>query len=416
MSEQRLAPGVYRRARSPYIWIEFQWFRDDATGKRPRIRMPARYAKTPEDAADLRRDIKSAIKRAERGDQSAIKFLLSFERFTMESDHNQENPYSLHHLATNHPASKREKEKRPREYRRHQIELNEFVSWSKIKTIDQLTLGDVERYMEHMRAKGFSYDGRRHRLLHLRRACAMAPNLGIPNVLAGISLNQRESQEEPETYSITEMMMIFHALRQSAHSRAMIPFTLGAFCGLRCSEIIRANVEDLEAVEVDGRQVTTLKIGRVAAKTKGSVREIPLPDLVAETIRDCLIVAGNGPLVSRSNRGNLRNPVPLDKFATWMRRIISQSLRQMDQPPPVKPPAVLRASFLSFAGWELSVPPAALEAYVGHTAGELSAITSRHYLRRAKLTEFMPIKVALDEKLPHHFQSVAESILQIADK
>lgn len=318
---------------------------------------------------------------------------------------------TLEDAADAHPSTPRESHA---DYRRHLTNLRDFVAWSGVEHVDALTLDLALRWVAHLRATKYSFDGRRHALLWLRRASRMGAVLaGLPDPLVGFTLDRRETVSDVKAWSLPELAAAWRALSPPPKSaipydpRPLAALALGALCGLRSSEIYRLRRTDVDLATDPPRIV----IGSQGAKNAASRRALPLPAIVAEAL--ALLLAARRPhWADRYPNAPRRKAAPRSKpdagdalFLTawhggrgefrpntwphWIRPLLAGATgRDL-------PPKCLRSSFATWAA-RAGFNRDHIERYLGHTISGSASITARHYLADYAIAELTPTALAID--------------------
>lgn len=287
-------------------------------------------------------------------------------------------PVSLEAAALAHPSSRREPLKRQLLYCGF---LKQFSEFSGARTSADITLDQVQRWVDAMRRQGLAWATRRHRLIYVRRACQMAAHRGYPDCLAGLRLDRDDQPGRTvEIWTLEQLATGLRVFGAGLDPRPAAVLILGGFLGLRPSEIWRATCGDL----VDG----TLVVGSRVAKNAGSRRILPLPTLIHAWLVD--LVAGrlpDSPLVPSLSRRTewLDETTATQLFGPLVRSACLVPL-------PVK---CLRKSFATWAirtGGHLDL----VEAWIGHASSRIAAITSKHYLQQIQVDQLRPLAAHLD--------------------
>lgn len=303
-------------------------------------------------------------------------------------------PWTIKAAAMAHPSTIREAQQRPQELMRHLRELDAFTIWSGINRLSDLTLEHVTGYLSHLKERGSRWDGRRHRLLYIRRACAMAGTQGLPNIIGDLVLDRREDDEmvEIEGWTWSELLAGATALQADPDRRLIAVLALGGFCGLRSSEIARVRCGHLSDTGV-------LTVGKEERKTKASRRDIPLAPRVVAWLRpltfakdgsrrpaDDLLVRGRG----NQHQGRPMTPRRLSELWSPAMEIATKRKGLT-----VKH---LRKSWFTWAV-QSGLPLSLVEAYGGHRATMVLPVTSAHYLIAAQCALYRPIADAVEMQL-----------------
>lgn len=280
-----------------------------------------------------------------------------------------------------HPSSQREK---PAEQERHRKEVQRFVDHARIERVQDMTLEVVMSYLDHLRAEGMRFDGRRHALLWLRRASKMAAAAGLPDPLSGMSLDHRERRGAIVVWTLPQILAAVQALQAVPDRRPLAVLLLGACCGLRDSEIIRREVRDLQGDRLDCATDPSRE-----AKNDASRRMLPLAPVVADVLAG--LAAGRQPseaLIATASQRSHGSQSPgffnAESFATWFRRCMwpdegRRARGYIDAGLPPLPPKTMRKSFMSWMA-RGKANRDHLERYTGHTLSGVARVTGRHYL------------------------------------
>jgi integrase len=289
-----------------------------------------------------------------------------------------------------HPSTKREARNAQSEYDRHLSALKEFVAYAGIAHVDEVKLSIVQKYIDYMRdGLGLEYDSRRHRLLFLRRACAMgSAEWRLPDPLAGFVLDRNDSPADVEVWTPRELCKAAAYLKAKGDKRALAALTLGGFAGLRPSEMLRARIKDFD--EESG----TIWVGKKVAKNASSRRQIPLPAIAAEWIKEwCSGKDDHFPILIPDRKRRTR---PEDaeyghhELSHWMAPLLAEATgRKLD----------VKCLRKSFSTWAIAkgVPGSLVDEYMGHKVASVSAVTARHYLAATRLKELRQVAVTIDK-------------------
>lgn len=307
---------------------------------------------------------------------------------------------SLAEAAERHPSTKREADRSPREYRRHSRELREFCEWSRVETLVDLRLDHVVAYIAHLRERGISKAGRRHRLLYLKRAARMGATLGIPDPIGGMVLDRDDEPRRRVTvWSEDELARAAAWLATDDDLRPLACLLLGGYVGMRSSEIARAKVGDIEPGK--------LAVGEREAKNRSSRRTLPLPPSIERVL---IVVANNrsaeSPLVAplTTQRVPKSHHMSASTFGRWLAphllRATGRALRPTD----------LRKSFVTWA-IDSALPVELVDQWIGHRVASLSAVTADHYFAAATLRRLRPVAEEIDRRVLTALASVDGAIL-----
>lgn len=268
---------------------------------------------------------------------------------------------TIREAALAHPTTSRERDRDIIELDRHLRELAEFMEFSGVEHLASLTVQHVQRYIEHLRRRGYSWDGRRHRIIMLRRACRMAPSYGLRDVLAGIQLDRREEVPQVVVWGQEDAKNALRCLSGPALGICAL-----GLCGLRPTEIIRAEYADV--------QEGCLIVGSRDAKTLSSRRTLPLPGFAM-----AIIGSGRGAII-RHRRGRYDQSALADSWLYYV--------RQTDLPR--IPPKSLRKTCATLL-IESGAAPLLVESWLGHSHAGLLPVTNRHYLAKVNIDALRPV-------------------------
>lgn len=286
-----------------------------------------------------------------------------------------------------HPSAMREKVRDGASFMRHQRELREFMDWARVTRLRDLSRELVLRYVQHMKAEGRAWDSRRHRLLWLRYACAMAPENGIADPIARFRIDERRGDaERTETESLTEEQLgaLLRALVTRGDTHWLVVVGLMACCGLRGSEVLR-----LEVGDIDGDVV---RVGRRDRKTASSRRDLPMPATVAGWVRAaCADQPADAPLV-RTGKSRGRAPNRYNLARDLGKRIGTDAGIDV----PVK---TLRKTFATLATWNWNLDSRHIDSYLGRRIEGYSTTTAAHYLAKAQRKLLAPVAAQIDMEI-----------------
>lgn len=303
-----------------------------------------------------------------------------------------------------HPSTVREYERRPAEFHRHERELQEFLDWSGKRFQRDVSCDLILLWVEELRRRGLSWDGRRHRLLALRRASTMGAVLhGIADALPSRLRIDRRGEDEhttPEGWEWDEVWRVLipqtiirpitiapHWKRTTIGLRHRLAVALGAGLGLRPSEIGRLEIRDW--------QRPVLEVGARARKNRGSWRLLPMPPTIAAWLDQAVAELDGKPttliLAIESHRCerkafSCRSEAWGQWCATWLPAVTGRAL----------PAKCMRKTFTS-AATAAGIREHVLEPWIGHMPERLAASTRLHYLLRARLHELQPLADAIEQ-------------------
>lgn len=298
-----------------------------------------------------------------------------------------------------HPATAREYDRSPDQYKRHQRELQRFVDWLGSDDPARVDLDTAQRYITELKRRGMAWDTRRHHLLAVRRVSTMLPTIRMQDQIGRIVLDRRDADEIPsvEAWTPEEIAAALAIDEITCHDsrryqrpqqrtmgiteRAVI--ALGACCGLGSSEIIRLQAGDLAG--------DLLQVGARKAKNRSRRRQIPLPTTLANWLST--MTAGlqpSDPLIAWQRKtDDLPQPYTPSSYAQWSGPWLAAATGRR------LPPKSLRKSFVSIA-IQLGATDRAIEAYLGHTYSGLSMVTQRHYAAAMLVRELRPLADSID--------------------
>lgn len=282
-----------------------------------------------------------------------------------------------------HPSTVRERRRNPADYDRHLNALNDFTARFHITHVREITLDLVQKWIDEMKRDGLRFDSRRHRLLPIRRACRMAPNLGYPDTLSGLVLDRDDDPAPVKVYSLADLLKTALLLAKDPDPRYLAALALGAFMGLRPSEICRVRCCDIE----DG----VLRVGHRVRKNASSQRSLPIP----QTILPWIVRAGTGrtgdaPLILPDNwRGRRGYEFDQGTFAQFIKGRLHGTIK------PYLPPKAWRKSFMSWAV-RAGINPAMMETWVGHRRSDVLPISARHYMEEIMIAQLRDVADQMD--------------------
>lgn len=287
-------------------------------------------------------------------------------------------PITIRDAALSHPSTQRDG---MREQLRYLAYVDDFARFAGVTHLHLVTLDQVLRWIAELRARGWAWDTRRHALLYVRRACVMAAQHGLPNVLVGIKLDQQERRQRVvRAWSLPQLAAALVACGDDHRVRAAI--ALGGCLGLRPTEICRVSVTDLEG--------DLLHIGRRDAKNAASVRALPVPACVLPWLTAAAGKRKSGPLIESDVRRRGRHLTPSGLF-----QALTDALSAAPRPPIA--PKDLRKTFATWAAPVIA--GADLERFLGHASALHAQVTVRHYLAHHLAEQLRPAAKALDAAL-----------------
>ena len=363
-------PGVHRKGPGRgwiYRWREF----DHAKGK---------------IVKHTSEEFNSARKAAQ--DRTQRKADLTRASVALRQPHRQ--GITLEQAWESHPSTVRENATRREKYRKY---LKAFTDHTGIVALHKLTYAEVSDWVQHLLNEKKAWATRMHYLMPIRRAARMAPSHGLPDVLAHLQIDERpDEQQEIQAWTLPQIMMAWKALADNR--RARVCLGLGAFLGLRPSEIYRLRCGDLDAenrLSIGLKQAGDTDTRPV--KNKSSRRCLPIPSLLLPELRALIGTrAPDAPLIATARDGKPFNEVTL---AEWLGPILREKTGH---------PLKVKHLRKSFATWALSagLDFYHIEAYLGRATPLTTSITGRHYiadLYRLISRQLDPTALAIDRHL-----------------
>jgi integrase len=280
--------------------------------------------------------------------------------------------------AAAHPSTRREREASPPDHRRHAAALEDYIGFSGSPSLRDLTVERTLAWAGELEARGLAFDTRRHMLLPLRRASAMAPSFGLHDVLSDLRIDRRGEPLEVKTADLDGLRNLVERAKEERDPRWPTAIALMALMGLRPSEVVRLRVGDLK----DG----LLTVGARGAKNAASRRVLPVPNVALGMLAPMLEgKAADDPLIPLSaNEGSA---------LSILSRGVGGAMGRAGLDLPCK---CLRKSFASACVNDLDVRPGLVEAFLGHAASGTGDVTRRHYLARVGAERLRPVADAVD--------------------
>lgn len=380
--------GKYRQVRIPGEYLRPNLEDIDAANHADKCRRLCELIEAKSYSAD---DIREAVKRRAITKEMA-------DRITKGLPiHIETTPVlSLLGAATMHPATEHERNC-PEDYRRHQRDLEQFSEWSGVTACKDVTLDLVTRYVSHLKTVTKSQSTMQHKMLWLRRAMKVHRTRGGNDPLERIKIVSKRrtgaGRREIDVWGLDDLCRGAVALQQAENHRALAVVALGGFMGLRPSEITRAKIGDIE----DGLLSTGMK-------TEESERILPIPKPVLKMIEPLLdgpasraLIPTHSP-VARSNTDKHFDPRRGLRFFTDDIRNAAGGNRR---------PCDLRKSFMTWAV-DNGIDPSAIERYMGHAAGLVSAVSSRHYYKALNADKLRPHCRKMEKKIEKMLQKMLQ--------
>lgn len=277
--------------------------------------------------------------------------------------------------AAQHPATIRE-EANPKEYDRHLANLKEFLKWSEIQHVKDITLPLVTRYVAHLEATGRQPSTINHALLWIRRASRMGAQFGITDKLTGFIITRKSTiRKRIDVYTLNDIVLSITQLTNAGKHRPAAAIALGGLMGLRPSEIVRAKIGDVS----DGLLQTGFK-------NQYSIRRVAIPRFVYTTITPLLNREPSAPLITRDRKHMHHRE---DRFGSWLQKNTA----------PITGVAIaahtLRKSFCTWAD-ACGLTSREYEPYMGHARSDVLAITRDHYMSRQSIADTRIVAAKID--------------------
>lgn len=295
-------------------------------------------------------------------------------------------PWTMRDAAEAHPASKRDLVARPRDHALYLDHVDAFCAFAGVTEAGLVTLDQVMRWIVQLTKDGKTWEGRRHRLLYVRRACVMAATRGLPNPLGEMTLDRRAKERRGiAAWTLPELALAVQALDDP---RAVAAVALSGMLGLRPSEVARLQIADLLPNGL-------LSVGARESKNDPSARVLPLPPTIARWCAEAADIrekdkrrAATRPLIPSSNG---REMAP-STFNHWLKPLLEDATGRALE---VK---ALRKAFASWAP-RAGIPGRDIERFLGHATALLAPVTSRHYLAEGLAEELAPSALLLERAI-----------------
>lgn len=282
-----------------------------------------------------------------------------------------------------HPATKHEMKRYPGDHRRHEAAVKDFCRFGRSDLLRDLAIDRVTDWAADLAKRGFAFDTRRHCLIPLRRASAMAPGFGFSDVLDNMRLDRHTEAIEVRAPELEQVRHLISWARRNEETRWAVAVGLLAFMGLRPSEAIRLKVQDYK----DG----LLRVGFSAAKNETSRRVLPVPKIVADLLEP-LTESRDADESLLGMTGTSENSA-LSAFSRSIGAVLDRAgLNEF-------PCKSLRKAFASICLNELGLAPELVEGWLGHKHPGALAVTRRHYLKRIDADNLRPLAKAIDDAM-----------------
>lgn len=368
-----MPPKVYLRPDGQNLMLAIRGF----GGARLRI-----TAKTADREKAIARGyyLEELIRRAEQTDQTAIAALVEEgvitrdraryleERLTFEPvlpTPPVQRPTILSAFGQ-HPSTEREARDNPRIHRQHIHGIKRFSEWSKSPLLEDVTLAKLRGYILHMEDAGYTRQTIKHEIAGIKRACAIAPTLGIMDRIGRIPLFPRGSSDDSDTKCLdvpqaTKLLRLLAEKKIPNPAASLIALQLGM--SLRPSEVARLTVSDV------GRD--RIWVGTVTRKNRTSRRLLAIPMMLRPSIAEQRAsVPADGYLFPKMFGG---------VHAATISHFMGEALRPKYLPKGFSAKH-LRKTFLTHGFWESALENGMIEYYMGRVPSDLSQSSRSNYL------------------------------------
>lgn len=293
-----------------------------------------------------------------------------------------DGPTTLEEAWLEHPAATRLAKTDHAQWQYLRGALRRFVEWSGIAHIGELDLETIQRWIAELTRRGLAYDTRRHYLMPLRQASRMAAAHGLPDVVSGLRLDSTPADATVDYWPLDALL---EGIPQLTDARIAAVVLLGAFMGLRATEIQRLRPDQVG----HGGEADVIQIW--PAKTRPSHRVLPVPEPILRVLQ--LIMPADPALPLLRARKRRSGQISGFTKGTYRDQVKPELARVTGIDLAVK---CLRASFATWAS-DHELPPAHIEAYLGHSASGIADITQRHYLAKSNAKKLRPTAAAIAE-------------------
>lgn len=279
-----------------------------------------------------------------------------------------------------HPATKHEMKRYLGDHRRHEEAVKDFCRFGRSDLLRELSVDSVTDWVADLANRGLAFDTRRHCLIPLRRASAMAPGFGFNDVLGDMRLDRHTEALEVRAPELEQVRDLISWARRNEEPRWAVAVGLLALMGLRPSEAIRLKVQDYK----NG----LLRVGSSAAKNETSRRVLPVPKIMADLLEP-LTESRDADELLLGMTGTSENSA----FSAFSRGVgvVLEKAGLNDFPC-----KSLRKAFASICLNELGLAPELVEGWLGHKHPGVLAVTRRHYLKRIDAENLRPLAAAID--------------------
>lgn len=271
------------------------------------------------------------------------------------------------------------------DFARHERELREACEAIGIQYADEITLENAGDYLEGLLAEGVPHSTIRHRLLWFKRAGRVGAALGLCPDISKFLRMPHAKRVRRDVYTLAEACRAARACLVVGNPRYACAILLAVGMGLSPSEVVRLRVADVQG--------TFLQVGEQGAKNENRVRLLPVPATILEELRQLLdrpegeALIYSEPTARKGDRRHMTTATLLQQVGPIMDKVIGRHV----------PFGRLRSGFASWSRYHIPTPH--LETYMGHAAGLVAGVTSRHYLDFARAEELVPSCEKLDAQI-----------------
>jgi integrase len=402
--------SVYVRPRSPYFWWKF---RDHQNVKR-QMSSGIPFSRGKDYARAQLEDVEQACVTVWQEDPLAALLLAKYAVITKAEAEQildgiakrkpmkkNREPVLIMEAALLHMSSRKEEKSNARDFARHVRELEEFIKWSGVSDLRELTRHTIEEYIHWLETDGpeppkkpngepfprkpCKPDGIRHRLIMLRRACAIgASDFKLPNPFDAVTVRAK-GRTKTRAFKLEQLIRILRAYRYTPREFAAI--ALMGCCGLRPSECHRLQCGDVQG--------DVLYIGGSPededdseedrpVKTPASARAIPLPAFILPSI--AALTKGQKPATPlfRPNRPDREGMAFCDHYTFGER--MTDAIRAVEKTTMAS--MHLRKTFLNVSIYVFNLEPQYCEAYFGRAVPGITKTSREHYMEPVQVDRF----------------------------